>query len=81
MAQFGTAQVAATAGDTPAGRNAVRGLPEAPFMTQLIAEYQHLPPQRARRRAPLSEVLRVYDAGDHIDDRRLPAGYRKSITA
>lgn len=53
--------------------------PHADFISQLIAERQHLPPQRARRRAPVGEALAAYDSGAHIADRRIPPGYRKTI--
>jgi hypothetical protein len=48
------------------------------FLSQLIAERHHLAPQRAKRRAPVGDVLRTYDAGGRISDRRLPPGYRMS---
>lgn len=53
--------------------------PHADFISQLIAERQHLPPQRARRRAPVNEALAAYDNGARIADRRIPPGYRKTI--
>jgi hypothetical protein len=81
LAQVDTSRIAPESGETPAERVSTRALPGAAFLTQLIAEYEHLPPQRTRRRAPMAEVLRIYDAGDRIADRRLPPGYRKSIEA
>lgn len=54
------------------------GTPVA-FLSQLIAERHHLATQRARRRAPVADVLRSYDAGGRISDRRLPPGYRMSV--
>jgi hypothetical protein len=48
----------------------------AAFVCQLIAERDHLPPQRLKRRATPGVATNVYDAGSHIADRRLPAGYR-----
>lgn len=57
----------------------VRAAPSADFLSQLIAEYQHLPPQRARRRAPVCEALAAYASGAHIAERRMPPGYRKTI--
>jgi hypothetical protein len=58
-----------------------RGGPKADFLSQLIAERHHLATQRARRRAPLAEVLRTYDAGGRIAIRRLPPGYRMDVDA
>jgi hypothetical protein len=58
-----------------------RGVPKADFLSQLIAERHHLAPQRARRRAPVADALRTYDAGGHVADRRLPPGWRMNIEA
>jgi hypothetical protein len=58
-----------------------RGAPKAAFLSQLIAERHHMATQRARRRAPLAEVLRTYDAAGRIAVRRLPPGYRLSLDA
>ena len=69
-------------GDGPTPRDRLRlahVAPNADFVSQLIAEHQHLPPQRARRRAPVGEALAAYDNGARIADRRLPPGYRKTI--
>lgn len=69
-------------GNAPTPRERVRlahAAPHADFVSQLIAERQHLPPQRARRRAPVGEALAAYDSGAHIADRRIPPGYRKTI--
>ena len=53
----------------------------APFLSQLIAERDHLPPQRARRRAPVATALVSYrDTASHTLP-RLPPGYRKSLVA
>lgn len=49
------------------------------FLSQLIAEHQHLPPQRERRRAPVGEAVDAYANGGKIAVRRMPAGYRKTI--
>jgi len=53
--------------------------PNADFLSQLIAERQHLPPQREQSRAPVDEAVNAYDRGSRIAVRRLPAGYRKTI--
>jgi len=63
------------------GFSPYRGAPRAAFLSQLIAEKHHLAPQRARRQAPVADVLRTYDAGGKIAVRRLPPGYRMSIDA
>jgi hypothetical protein len=58
-----------------------RGAPRAAFLSQLIAERHHLSTQRVKRRAPVADVLRTYDAAGKISVRRLPAGYRLSVDA
>jgi len=63
------------------GFSSYRGAPRAAFLSQLIAERHHLATQRARRQAPVAEVLRTYDAGGSIARRRVPAGYRMDIDA
>lgn len=82
MRQFGTISsqlpVSTARG---AGFSTYRGAPQAAFLSQLIAERHHLATQRARRQAPVAEVLRTYDAGGRIAVRRLPPGYRMAIDA
>ena len=51
------------------------------WISQLIAERHHMPTQRARRQAPLGEVLRTYDEGGRLSVRRMPPGYRLSFDA
>jgi hypothetical protein len=58
-----------------------RGAPKAAFLSQLIAERHHLATQRAKRRAPVDEVLRTYSDAGKIAVRRLPAGYRMNVEA
>lgn len=53
----------------------------APFLSQLIAERDHLPPQRERRRAPLATALLSYRETAVRTPPRLPPGYRKSLVA
>ncbi len=66
--------------DTPRARlQIVRLAPSVDFISQLIAERDHLPPQRERRRAPVGVALGAYDAGSKIAVRRMPAGYRTTI--
>jgi len=55
--------------------------PEATFLSQLIAERDHLPPQRARRRAPVATALLSYHGTAILTPPRLPPGYRKSLMA
>jgi hypothetical protein len=55
--------------------------PAATFLSQLIAERDHLAPQRERRRASLSVALGSYATTGASDVLRLPAGYRKSLLA
>lgn len=56
-----------------------RAMPRAAFLSQLIAERQHLAPQRQRRRAPLGVAMDSYRTGASIAVRRLPAGYRTTL--
>jgi hypothetical protein len=67
--------------ETRHGFSSFRGAPKAAFLSQLIAERHHLASQRARRQAPIAEVLRTYDAGGKIGIRRMPPGYRTKIEA
>lgn len=55
--------------------------PGADFLSQLIAERQHLPPQRARRRAPIAQAVDAYRIGGKATVKRMPAGYRTTIVA
>ena len=49
---------------------------EASFISQLIAERQHLPPQRQRRRASFDFAVDVYRSGAAMAVVRMPQGYR-----
>lgn len=53
----------------------------SPFLSQLIAERQHLMNQRQRRRASIETALGAYDRGSNISVRRVPQGYRKTVLA
>jgi hypothetical protein len=55
--------------------------PDAGFLSQLIAERNHLPVQRPRRRVPLVDAIVAYDAGERRDARRLPQGFFRSAEA
>jgi len=65
--------------DLPRERLRVSPPAQSDFVSQLIAERQHLPPQRDRRGAPVVEAVSAYDKGARIATRRMPAGYRKTI--
>lgn len=58
-----------------------RYTPHADFISQLIAERQHLPTQRQLRRVPIAEAVDAYSAGAERAVRRMPAGYRRSLKA
>lgn len=51
------------------------------FLSQLIAEREHLATQRVKRQATPLEVLRTYDAGGKLKLLRIPPGYRTDIEA
>ena len=55
--------------------------PGAGFLSQLIAERQHLAPQRAKRRAPVAQAVDAYRIGGSATVVRMPAGYRKTGVA
>lgn len=52
---------------------------DASFVSQLIAERDHLPPQRARRRASTEGAIGAYASGARIAVKRMPTGYRTTI--
>ena len=58
-----------------------RQTPKPEFLSQLIAEREHLPTQRLKRQATPLEVLRTYDAGGKLKILRVPPGYRTDILA
>ena len=62
-------------------RSASGTAPRAAFISQLIAERQHLPPQRRRRRSTVGVALDAYDATERNAVVRLPPGYRTTIVA
>jgi hypothetical protein len=57
----------------------LRLAPRASFLSQLIAERQHLAPQRQRRQLPPLQAVDAYAAGAGIAVPRLPAGYRTTV--
>ena len=72
-----TAVARATAGY----RSAQSSAPHAAFISQLIAERQHLPIQRQRRQSTVGVALDAYDATERNSVVRLPPGYRTTIVA
>ncbi len=83
MAQIETTyrSIPVATGSSGARFSSFRGGSRTEFLSQLIAEREHLYVQRQRRQAPVNEVLRTYDAGGKIAVRRLPPGYRLDIEA
>jgi hypothetical protein len=53
----------------------LRGAPSADFVSQLIAERDHLPASTGA----VSEAVDAYAAGSRIAVRRVPVGYRKTL--
>jgi len=47
----------------------------AKFLSQLIAERNHMEIQRTRRRAPVSLATRAYNRARHLVIRRMPTGF------
>jgi hypothetical protein len=58
-----------------------RASPKPEFLSQLIAEREHLSGQRVKRQATPFEVLKTYDAGGKLRVLRVPPGYRTDIFA
>ncbi|MET3928003.1 hypothetical protein [Devosia sp. 2618] len=51
----------------------------AAFVSQLLAERNRVPAQRARQRATPQGAVGAYAAGGQIAVRRMPVGYRTSV--
>ena len=51
------------------------------FASQLIAARDRLPVQRQKRRASEGDALRVYDHTARLSERRMPVGYRLTVSA
>lgn len=68
---------------TPAERrpSLAQSAPTAAFVSQLIAARDRLPAQRARRTGTIDNALGAYNRSATIAIKRLPLGYRKSLTA
>ena len=53
----------------------------AAFVSQLLAARANLAPQRARRRGNAEGAIGAYADGARVAVKRMPVGYRTSITA
>lgn len=51
---------------------------DSTFLSQLLAERHHLPPQSEHDRAPVQGALSAYSEGRQRAIRRMPIGYRTS---
>ena len=60
-------------------RTASGAAPRAAFISQLIAERQHLPIQRQRRRSTVGVALGAYEATERNAVLRMPPGYRTTL--
>lgn len=62
---------------TPAGPrpSLMRNKIPASFLSQLIAERNHMAIQRSKRRAPVSLATRAYNTAHQIAIKRMPTGY------
>ncbi|MCD7061336.1 hypothetical protein [Pelagibacterium xiamenense] len=68
--------------ERPAPRpSLVRISTQSAFAAQLIATRDGMPVQRARRRASDGEANSAYRLTDTLDVKRVPAGYRKTLSA
>lgn len=81
------AQIEATYRSVPVAQSAgsrfssFRAAPKPEFLSQLIAEREHLATQRVKRQATPFEVLRTYDKGGMLKTLRIPPGYGLDIEA
>lgn len=57
----------------------VRGAPSAAFLSQLLAAHDRV--IRARRVGSPEGAVGAYHRGARISERRMPLGFRKSVTA
>jgi len=60
-------------------RSASGAAPRAAFISQLIAERQHLPIQRQRRQSTVGVALGAYEATERNAVLRMPPGYRTTL--
>ncbi|NGP16370.1 hypothetical protein [Devosia aurantiaca] len=56
-----------------------RSAPTAAFVSQLIAARDRMAPQRVRRQGTPEAATSAYNNGARIAERRMPAGYRKTV--
>ena len=56
-----------------------RSAPNAEFVSQLIAARDRMAPQRVRRKDTPEHATSAYRKGARIAERRMPAGYRKTV--
>jgi hypothetical protein len=66
---------------TGARPSLARSAPVAAFVSQLLAARERLPVQRPSHTDSLDAALGAYGRGASIAVRRLPKGYRTSLTA
>jgi hypothetical protein len=68
---------------TPPRAPSLRARPalDSGFISQLIAERDHLPSQSRRRQAPVSTAIAAYHHGERSDARRLPQGFFRTAEA
>lgn len=67
----------------PPRQRLVASLPnpfQSGFVSQIIAERQHLPPQRQIYRASFDVAVQCYAEGAQKAVKRIPAGYRRTLT-
>lgn len=53
--------------------------PNAEFVSQLIAARDRMAPQRTRRTGTPEGAVGAYSQGARIAERRMPAGFRKTV--
>jgi hypothetical protein len=58
-----------------------RSVPTATFVSQLIAARERMTPQRPRRNGTPEGAVGAYGQTARLADRRMPAGYRRTVVA
>ncbi len=56
-----------------------RSTADAAFVSQLLAARDRLAPQRLRRMGSAERAIHAYGNGARIGERRMPAGFRKTL--
>lgn len=69
----------ATIGPAHVRPSLAHSAPTAEFVSQLIAARDRMAPQRLRRQASPDRAVTAYSNGARIAERRMPAGYRKTV--